>query len=103
MNDQIKNRHDKAHSRVPALVARFNGAIKYLPMVLDHPEWTDDQCIEFAKKNHAIAIAQLSAKPLTLISVVSSPESSALLSGWNNGVPYCRNIPTNDMIKEANK
>lgn len=76
MNAQEKSRQDAALARIPALVARFNGQIKYLPMVLDHPEWSDDECVAFAQKWDAEAIKRYKASR----------------DGWNNGIPYCRNV-----------
>ena len=76
MNEQEKARQDAAAARVPALVGVFNGAIKYLPMLLDHPEWTDEQCLDFSRKWDAVARARHKA---------GDPQ-------WNNGVPYCRNV-----------
>jgi len=73
--------------RINALIARFDGAIKYTPMLTDHPDWTDDQCEAFAREHHASAI-------LGLIRLKGAP-------GWNNGIPYCRNLPTEKMLKEA--
>ena len=62
--------------RIDLLVVQFNGAIKYAPMLQDHPQWTDEECIAFARKWHAVA-SERHAK--------GDP-------GWNNGIPYCRNI-----------
>jgi len=76
VSQQYKERFAKAEARVPALVARFNGQIKYLPMLLDHPEWTDDECEAFARKWDAVAKEQRKADP----------------AKWNRGIPYCRNI-----------
>ena len=78
MNEQEQKRQDAALARVPALVARLNGQIKYLPMLLDHPEWTDDECIAFAQKWDAEAKKRYAAK--------------ATRDRWNEGIPYCRNI-----------
>lgn len=91
--------------RVQRLIARFDGAIKYLPMLQDHGDhrrsngthyvadsrqhWTDDQIIEYARSLHAIAIERLRAV---------GPDG-----GWNNGIPYCRNLPTEAMLKEAGR
>lgn len=58
------------------LVPKFNGAIKYLPMLMDHPDWTDAQCIAFAKKWHAVAEGRHRA---------GDPR-------WNEKIPYCRNV-----------
>lgn len=62
--------------RIDTLVARFDGLIKYAPMLQDHPDWSDDECIAFAQAQHARAVAQYAVDPAT----------------WNNGVPYCRNV-----------
>jgi hypothetical protein len=71
--------------RIDRLVAALNGAIKYRPMLQDNPDWTDEQCLAFARQHHATAIARLRAEdPL-----------------WNAGIPYCRNVPTPAMIEEA--
>lgn len=58
------------------LVPKFNGAIKYLPMLMDHPDWSDDECIAFARKWHAVAKELHDA---------GDPR-------WNEGIPYCRNV-----------
>jgi hypothetical protein len=63
-------------ARIDALVDAFNGQIKYLPMVLDHPDWTDGECVAFAKKWDAVAREKYKADP----------------DKWNNGIPYARNI-----------
>lgn len=62
--------------RIAALVARFDGLIKYRPMLQDHPEWSDDECVAFAQEQHAQAVRQRAPDP----------------ARWNDGVPYCRNI-----------
>lgn len=76
MSQQYRDRHAAALARVDALVKRFDGQIKYLPMLLDHPEWSDDECVAFAQKWDAVAKEQRKADP----------------AKWNRGVPYCRNI-----------
>lgn len=63
-------------ARIERLVAQFNGAIKYTPMIKDHPDWTDEECIAFARKHDALARARYLAGD----------------TKWNNGVPYCRNL-----------
>jgi hypothetical protein len=63
--------------RIERLVAVFNGLIKYTPMVKDHPDWSDDECLAFARKWHAVAKERLKR---------GDPR-------WNDQVPYCRNIP----------
>lgn len=76
MNGQEQARHAAALARVDALVGVFNGAIKYLPMLLDHPDWSDAACLEFARKWDAVARARYEA---------GDPK-------WNAGIPYCRNV-----------
>lgn len=68
--------------RVGRLVARFDGLIKYRPMLQDHPEWTDDECVAFASAQHLRALEQHRVSPAT----------------WNNGIPYCRNIWREDLV-----
>ena len=65
-----------SEDRISVLVARFDGLIKYAPMLQDHPGWSDDECIEFAKIQHVRALRQRAETP----------------DEWNSGVPYCRNI-----------
>lgn len=65
-----------SEDRIAGLIAKFDGLIKYTPMLQDHPDWTDEQCIAFAKKWHDYAVWQHDVSP----------------SIWNQGVPYCRNI-----------
>lgn len=67
--------------RIARLVARFNGLIKYRPMLQDHPDWTDDQCVAFAAEQHIRAVQQHASSP----------------GSWNDGVPYCRNIWREDL------
>jgi hypothetical protein len=62
--------------RIARLVAQFDGLIKYAPMLRDHPDWTDEQCVAFAREQHARAVRQRSENP----------------AAWNVGIPYCRNI-----------
>lgn len=67
-----------SEERIKRLVAQFDGAIKYAPMLKDHPDWTDEQCLELARKGHELAVERLKAgDPL-----------------WNRSIPYCRNDPT---------
>ena len=61
--------------RVDQLVSQFNGAIKYLPLLTDHPEMSDDEVLAFARKWHAVAEARYRNGD----------------ANWNNGIPYCRN------------
>jgi len=90
--------------RIAGLVAKFNGAIKYAPMLTDHPDWSDDECLAFARKWHPVAIAQLKA----------AMDRDAAGNGhwhnppkgeraWNDRIPYCRNQPTGPMLREAMK
>lgn len=85
----MKIEHDQ--ERIDRLVAQFNGAIKYTPMLQDHPDWTDEQCLAFARKWHAVVIDRLRPRG-------ALRQSDPL---WNNGIPYCRNIPTQAMLDEA--
>ena len=62
--------------RIDKLVSMFDGLIKYEPMLKDNPDWSDAKCVEFAKTHHARAVMQRKTNK----------------SGWNNGIPYCRNI-----------
>lgn len=71
--------------RVPALVAAFDGALKYTPMLTDHPDWSDEQCVAFAKLWHGTAMERLRR---------GDPN-------WNDHIPYCRNVPTAAMLGEA--
>lgn len=81
------------------LIAAFNGAIKYEPFTVDVVAGRWDKAragrdlkewmLEKAKLWHAKAIEQLSR---------AEPPDYAR---WNNGVPYCRNVLTPDLLKEA--
>jgi hypothetical protein len=62
--------------RVPRLRAIFDGAIRYNEMLLDNPDWTDDECIAFAREWHAVAEKQYRERGE---------------EGWNDGIPYGRN------------
>lgn len=84
--------------RIERLVAAFNGAIKYAPMVKDHPEWSDEACVAYAREWHARAIAQLRERGLRTHDVRGES-----LPRWNAGIPYCRNIPTPAMLAEAGR
>ena len=77
MNEREQKRQADALARVPALVAVFNGQIKYLPMLLDHPDWTDEECIAFARKWDAEALKQ---------------RKSGDPAKWNASIPYARNV-----------
>ena len=63
-------------SRIDKLVSEFDGLIKYTPMIQDHPKWTDEQCIAFAKEQHEKALTQYAKDP----------------GSWNYGVAYARNV-----------
>lgn len=65
--------------RVKRLRAVFDGAIRYWPMLDQHPEWSDEECVKFAMKWHAKAVEQFKAVGKM---------------GWNWGIPYCRNDHT---------
>lgn len=84
------------------LVPTFNGAIKYAPMLQDHPDWTDDQCLEFARKWHEVAILQL-RKAFEYDRAGEGNWHNPPLGwkAWNDRIPYCRNLPTLKMIEEA--
>lgn len=71
--------------RVPLLRAQFDGAIRYSEMLMDNPEWTDEECLAFARKWHAVAQKQFKER---------GPNRPDEPSGWNNGIPYCRNDVT---------
>lgn len=92
--------------RIKALVAKFNGAIKYTPMLKDYPDWSDDECVAFARKWHVKAIKGLRAAFERDRHRQGSghwhnpPEGER---SWNHGVPYCRNQPTTAMLDEAIK
>lgn len=62
--------------RINRLVAQFNGAIKYTPMLSDNPQWSDDVCLEFARNWHAVAESRYRKG----------------YAQWNAGIPYCRNV-----------
>lgn len=61
---------------IDRLVAQFNGAIKYLPLLTDHPKMSDEECLAFAREWHAVAAKRYET---------GDPK-------WNNGIPYCRNV-----------
>lgn len=52
------------------LIKEFDGNVKYTPMLQDHPDWTKEQCLAFARKWDAVARKQ----------------------GNTNHIPYGRNI-----------
>lgn len=86
--EHLEKKQRAFQERVARLVAIFNGAIKYTPMLTDHPHWSDEECVAFARAGHARAIEGLRAHGVE--------------GAWNDAVPYCRNIPTEAMLKEAN-
>lgn len=80
----IQNAAIERKRRVPLLVEQFDGAIKYEPMLTDHPKWTDDECLAFALKWHAVAVERLAHGEKGW-----NPDAPELR--WNHGIPYCRN------------
>lgn len=82
---QEKEQAAKRAERVAALRAQFEGAIRYNEMLIDHPDWTDEQCLDFARKWHAVAVTQFAER---------GPDKEGAPSGWNNRIPYCRNDHT---------
>lgn len=88
--------------RIKSLVAKFNGAIKYTPMLKDHPEWSDDECLAFAQLWHERAIAQLKeALKRDYSGGGNWHNPPAGMKMWNDRIPYCRNLPTATMLEEA--
>lgn len=77
---------EEFQARIDGLVVQFNGAIKYEPMLVDNPKWTDEECLAFAHKWHAVVIDRL--------------RDPQLRNQWNEGVPYCRNDPAT-LLAEA--
>lgn len=92
---------DPPSERIDALVSQFNGAIKYVSMLKDHPDWSDDECIAFARKGHEQAIAQL--KEAMRRDKAGEGHWHNQVPVWNDRIPYCRNQPTLAMIEEAMK
>jgi len=88
-----------SEERIQRLVAQFDGAIKYAPMLQDHPDWTDEQCLAFAREWHAKAIAGL--KRALQIEANGFEPVERQVPRWNNKVPYCRNVITPAMREEA--
>lgn len=70
--------------RVDRLVAQFDGAIKYLPLLTDHPELIDEDCLAFARKWHAVAVERLKVG-------IRGWDAAHPERLWNHGIPYCRN------------
>lgn len=87
--------------RIKALVAKFNGAIKYGQLLKDHADWSDDECIAFAQLWHERAIAQLKNAMARDRAGEGHWHNQAPM--WNDRIPYCRNQPTLAMIEEAMK
>ena len=65
--------------RINRLMLMFDGVIKYTPMLQDHPDWSDEQCVDFARKWHKVAQHRYATDQRK----------------WNLGIPYCRNVPKN--------
>lgn len=57
----------------------------------DAVEWAESR----ARSWHAEVIVQIKSRS------VKSAAGPILLAGWNHRVPYCRNKPTSEMLKEA--
>lgn len=57
----------------------------------DVAEWAESR----ARSWHAKVIVQLKYRAM------KSAAGPILRAGWNNQVPYCRNKPTSEMLKEA--
>lgn len=87
--------------RIDRLVAQFNGAIKYAPMLQDHPEWTDEQCLAFAREWHAKAMEGL--RRAVRIEQAGWEPVERQHPRWNNKIPYVRNLPTPEMLREAGR
>ena len=90
--------------RIQRLVAQFDGAIKYAPMLQDHgvgtkAPWSDEQCLAFAREWHARAIAGL--KRALQIEANGFDPVMRQVPRWNNKIPYARNLPTEAMWTEA--
>lgn len=79
--EQVRERE----ARVGHLRSIFEGAIRYNEMLLDHPGWTDAQCVTFARRWHLVAVKQFAER---------GPDKPGEPSGWNRGIPYCRNDHT---------
>lgn len=86
-------------SRIQSLIADFNGAIKYRPMLTDHLDWSNQEALDFAHKWHLVAIAQL--KEAFRRDRAGEGNWHNQVPCWNNKIPYCRNLPTLSMVEEA--
>lgn len=87
--------------RISKLVAAFDGAIKYTPMLKDHPDWSDKQCLAFAREWHAVAIDGL--RRALKIETKGHGAWDQQVPRWSDGIPYCRNLPTPRLLDEARK
>lgn len=87
--------------RIKMLIEQFDGAIKYAPLLTDHPDWSDEQCLAFAREGHAKAIAQL--KNAMVRDKAGEGHWHNQVPVWNDRIPYCRNQPTLAMLEEAMK
>jgi hypothetical protein len=88
--DLVKRENDEREERVKRLRAVFDGAIRYFPMLEQHHEWSDDECIAFARRWHAVAVKQHAA----LVNLPKPEDGDDPLNAWNHGIPYCRNDAT---------
>lgn len=88
-------------SLLDELIAEFNGAIKYAPMLQDHPDWTKEQCLVCAREGHAKAITGL--RKALQMQAEGWGRWEVQVPRWNNKIAYCRNIPTVVMLDEARK
>lgn len=96
------------------LSAAFNGAILYEPLLKDTTtfakdgvitsQWTKDEYIQFAQAWHENAVFQLRKK---LAEVAEARAAGTDLgpddpmTGWNNGISYCTNELTPELLAEA--
>ena len=93
-----------SEERIARLVAQFDGAIKYAPMLQDHgvgtkKPWSDEQCLAFAREWHAKAIEGL--RRALRIEANGFEPVERQVPRWNNKIPYCRNLLTTAMLEEA--
>jgi hypothetical protein len=106
----FKTENPPEHPMLQGLISEFDGAIKYNAMLADHGRdktykgeisaaaWTREQCVEFARAWHAVAIERLRASEL-----VGNTYRTSDGKPWNDLIPYCRNEPTAAMLAEAGK
>lgn len=85
----MKEEAEKRAARVPALRAIFDGAIRYNEMLIDNPDWTDEQCLAFAREWHAVVATRFKEHRASLNQYSVGLDGAPL--GWNEGIPYCRN------------